>query len=723
MTGNGDDGTGRDDDALGRDLNDALPTDPVAMMVRETLRAPAIDPQFRQQLRDRLLAEANQQPPVVSMTSRWNRRVTRAALPAAAALVAAVALIVAIVAPWRTPTPSVPVSAVSAVSGSVSVNPASSVLVHFSQPMDHRSVEAAFQIEPAVAVRTAWQGEDLVVSPENELAPNTGYLIGFDPSRARTANGARPTANPRIGFGTAPIAPRQLPLAPMTLQLATVAPAADGSEAVIAPDGSVLATALRFGTGPPALALTQPDGSRPQVVAAATQAICVSRSGRSVAYLLSSAAGTSIVMANGDGLSGRQLAAPVDAGSPLGWIGDEEVSFVSGGALKAIDRVGTIRTLVAGPVHAETDTVTIAPGGRWIFLAPAPAAGAPAGSAIDGRLIDVQTGSTRILASVVGSPAFSADGATVYWVDGNSSTRQLAVASSGGGPVLRIPLPVVAGDGMTDLGVNGDGSLLLYTVHHADGSTQLRLASLPSGSTLAVADAVGQSPNWSPKGDGIAVLAAGTKGPQIDVVRIPNSLRSTQAAVEETANAFARAQIAGDPGAMRSISPTVSLDLAGHLHPTRSSLLVTTRQSATTWQVGLRLVRDPTPASPVQLVALETLTIDTLSGRPVVTAVTSPPFSPVPRGPHLTAVTAGDGLVVLTFDSDLDPATLSRGIILTRPDGKRISVSLRYDPIAKVVVAQGVPSGTTRIEITNGLRDIKGRGAAHSRSEVVTGTA
>ncbi|HSS10525.1 MAG TPA: hypothetical protein VLL25_11605 [Acidimicrobiales bacterium] len=697
MSGPGDRGDG--------DFYDALPSDPVASMVRGALNEPAIDPEFRQQLRERLVAEANRRastPPSVLTGPPSRRRLARRlALPAAAVLVAAALLVGTVTALRRAQTKSVEVSA-SSVPGSISVDPASPVLVHFSQPMDHRSVEAAMQVEPALAVRTSWRGDDLVVTAAHGLAPNTGYLIGFDPSRARTATGVRPKLNPFVAFGTAVVAPTAAPTTPAVLPLDTLAPADDGSEAVIATDGSVLATALRIGTG--TSALTRLVGSRVQPLAPATQAICVSRSGHSVAYLGGAGTDTSIVMATGDGLNGRRQPVQVDAGSPLGWIGDGEVSFISAGAVKAVDRAGTVRTLLAGPINAKTDTVTIAPGGRWIFLG---AAGGQSG----GRVVDLQTGATHILPAAIGAPAFSADGATIYWVDQTSTTPQLAVAPSGAGPVLHIPLPAAAGDQITDLGINADSSLLLYTLHHPDGSAELRLAGLPTGSTLAEAPVAGQSPNWSPTGNDVSILTAGHNGSQIDLVRVPRSVQSDQSAVQQTATAFARAQIVGDADAIHSLS-TPAVDPAQLPRPSRFSLLVTRRQSATTWRVELRLVSDPAPTSPIPKAAIETLTIDTAAGRPVVDAASSPSLAAVPAGPHLTAVTPSGGAVVLTFDSDLDPATLAHGIIFTGPGAQTIPVSLRYEPTAKAIIAEGHFEGTTRVELTDQIKDVNGRPAA-----------
>jgi hypothetical protein len=93
-----------------------------------------------------------------------------------------------------------------------------------------------------------------------------------------------------------------------------------------------------------------------------------------------------VVFADGDGTVRTSVPVVVDPGSPLGWIDDAKVSFVKDGKLQAVDRDGKV----------DSD------------------------------------------------PAFSADGATVVWVD--AAGPSLAMAASGGGPVLTAPLPVRSGD-------------------------------------------------------------------------------------------------------------------------------------------------------------------------------------------------------------------------------------------------------------------------------------
>jgi hypothetical protein len=74
----------------------------------------------------------------------------------------------------------------------------------------------------------------------------------------------------------------------------------------------------------------------------------------------------------------------------------------------------------------------------------------------------------------------------------------------------------------------------------------------------------------------------------------------------------------------------------------------------------------------------------------------------------------------VTFDSDLDPATLVRGIIISGPNGQRIPVSLRYDPTAKAVIAEGPLTATLGVEVTGGIKDVNGLSAARVHTVVDT---
>jgi hypothetical protein len=678
--------------------------------VRGVLHETEIDPQFMRELGARVVEERRRvlaAPP----RRRWWRmelRWPRALLPAGgvAAAAAALALVLTILVPRAVQPPAVRVAATSALGGLASVAPSSPVVVHFDRPMDQAAVASALRITPATAARIAWRGNDLVVTPLHGLAPNAPYVLTIDRTRARTAAGAALAADLHVVFGTAPVAVAgAAPPSPAALTPRAAAPADDGSEAVVAGDGSLIATsASKYGFS--GLLRLRPDGIVERL-APSTNAICVSRSGRSLAYLDGTGAGATIVMAAPDGSGGQPFHVAVDDGSPLGWINDGQVSFVGGGRLRAVDRAGRVVELSPVTVDAAHDTVVIAPGGRYVFLRPA---GAAAGA---GQLIDVVSGASHPLPGIVGDPAFSADGATAVWVDGTGQAPLLARAASGGGPVLTTSLGLAAGDRVSDLGVAPDGSRLVYSVQHPGGGAELRLAALDDGATLAVARGEqGGSPNWSPTGSQFTVLGRQGARAQIEVVDVPSSDAADSAGA--LAAAFANAQVSGDRDAMRALG-TAGLDVGRLPVVSRASVVEMVPGAGGSVQVGLRLVLDPTPTRPVARAIAETLDLrpDGPSGRLVVAGASAAAPADVPQGPHATRISPGaaPGTVTVTFDSDLDPTSVAGAVGLRSAGGGPLSVRTAYDPGSRTVTvtAPSGLSGSLALSVGTGLRDVAGQ--------------
>jgi hypothetical protein len=676
--------------------------------VRSALHEAAVDPAFARRLGAEVVARRRQAIEERSRRRRWlPRGFWPARLPsrplvalAATALVAVVALTAIVVPRLGGPAP-VAVLATSAAAGMASFDPAGQVVVRFSRPMDHQAVAAALHLAPATAVRTSWSGEALVVTPLHGLAPNSPYVLTIDRSRARTAAGA-PLANDlHVVFGTAPLPePGGAPPPAVALPLRTLTAAAEGSEAVIVDAGvAIAASASRSGAS--GLLRLRPDGAVERL-AAATDAICVSRSGSSLAYLERDAGGSSIVMASSDGSAPRAVSVPVDDGSPLGWIDDAEVSFVGGGQLRAVDRAGHVRVLSSQPVNAAKDTVVISPGGRYVYLR--------SGSA-EGSVVDLTTGVGHALPDVVDQPAFSADGGTVGWFDGPGSPRGLALAPSAGGPVLRLPLALVPGDRVSDLGLAPAGGRFVYTVHPASGQSELRLAATDDGATLAVARGGGASPNWAPDGGSVAVLAGAGAKAQIAVADVPRQTASVPDAAAWLATAFASAQVERDQGALRALA-TSGVSVAALPAASRASIVQVSLQADGSYRAELRLVVDPTPGHPAARAFTEELVLRTAGrGGPLVVAAAPGALADLPPGAHVTRVAAGatPGTVALTFDADLDPASVRNAFTVSA--GTPRPVAATYDVATRTVTLSPASplTGPVTVTVHTGLRDIAGQ--------------
>lgn len=599
------------------------------------------------------------------------------------------------------------VQMISDAVGKVSLDPTSSIQVAFSVPLDHATVAAAMHLTPAADVQTSWSGNTMKVTARHGLAPNTGYLMTISHQVARTTAGAALASDLQLIFGTAPqVGPGPTPAQPAELARTRVAPSVEGAEAVITTTGTMLLTAAKSTAGGAGEGLYKMANGAMSKVSVSTDAICVSRSGQSVAFLKKQGNTTQIAMGDANGNVQQQVPASVDQGSPLGWIGDSEVSFVSGGRLKAVDRSGKVRTIDGVSVDAARDTVVIAPGGRFLYLAK---------SNRDGSVIDLITRKSFVLPGINGAPAFSADGATVVWVQGSGSAAKIATAPSAGGPFTRSRLPVQSGDTVSNLAVNPDGSRLVYSVKHADGTGELRLASLPDGNTLAVSKSgIGESPNWSPSGQTFAVLAHRQSGPVIQQVNVPSAARDAQAAFESLAQAFANAQVSGDVDAQRALAGSgVTIPALPRL--TRSALIWVQQAADGTATARVRLCVDPSAGQPAGQEAEETLTLSQRpgGGAPIITGLTLGSFGATPNSPQLTRVDsdAQPNTVLLSFDSDLNPASVPGSTTLVNESGARIPASVTYDAKGRTIVVRPSGPGVTwaTVVLAPSLRDVSGR--------------
>jgi Bacterial Ig-like domain len=592
----------------------------------------------------------------------------------------------------------------SDISGTVSWDPAAAVRITFDRPVAHAATQTAVQLAPYADTTPSWDGNTLVLTPTNGFAPNTGYLVTINHTVARTAGGNQLAADLHLAFGTAP-RPGEgpAPATPLELHPNAVAGAQDGSEAVITRDGSLLLTKATAGpaTGNRS-GLVRIGDHGTERLSGAADAICVSRSGDSIAYLADTGSDTQVVFANSAGSPQGHRAVQIDTDSPLGWINDDRVSYVSQGRLVAIDRDGH-RVDLGVAVNPAHDGFAIAPGGGYVY--------------VEGRGVipirDLHAGRAYPLRGISGQPAFSGDGATVAWFDTSSGTPQLSVAPSAGGPVFTTRLPDVArGDQLSDLSISPDGSHIVYSVSRGDRS-ELRLASLPDGDTLAVSTGgAGESPNWSPSGRTFTVLRRAGQGARIDTVSVPQPLRDRGAALEALAETFASAQVGGDREAQQALAASGASLPRLAAAPTRATVLWVIQNADGTARARIRLSTDPTAADPRATQVDEVLTLGTPDGavRPRVLKASAGRPQAAPAGPQLVHLDtdARPGAVVLTFDSDLDPASLP-AITLVTSDGGPVPAKVAASGARAVTVTPDSHIDKARVVVGTGLRDAAGR--------------
>lgn len=83
----------------------------------------------------------------------------------------------------------------------VAVPAGSTIQVTFAQPMDRRSVEQRFVLDPPAPGRVAWRGQTLIFQPEGPLRPLTSYTVQLD-SGLRDERGRTSSAPISWSFST-----------------------------------------------------------------------------------------------------------------------------------------------------------------------------------------------------------------------------------------------------------------------------------------------------------------------------------------------------------------------------------------------------------------------------------------------------------------------------------------------------------------------------------------
>jgi hypothetical protein len=134
-------------------------------------------------------------------------------------------------------------------------------------------------------------------------------------------------------------------------------------------------------------------------------------------------------------------------------------------------------------------------------------------------------------------------------------------------------------------------------------------------------------------------------------------------------------------------------------------------------QVRVRLSVDPTVNSPLGQQAEETLTIGAAEGSapPKVVKISSGQFAAAAAGPQLVRVGSDDraGTVTVTFDSDLDPATVGSAITLIAAGNRTVDATTSYDAATRTVTLHAHSgAGRVLLRITAALRDGDGKALA-----------
>jgi hypothetical protein len=337
-----------------------------------------------------------------------------------------------------------------------------------------------------------------------------------------------------------------------------------------------------------------------------------------------------------------------------------------------------------------------------------------------------QPAEVQLAGSATGLASFSGDGSKVLWVAGSggaSLVRELGTADPSAVPAV---LPGASGSGAAALALNRDGSVLAESL--VPGG--LSVVDTSTGAILGTAPDTATSLAFSPDGGSLAAVSAGSlKVAPIHKGSTGSAPASACAGADQVLSEFVRAQVAGSTSQMDALSaPGVDYDATP---PGLSRGYVVSTSCASdgpALTASARLILDPAGSAPGQFTD-ESVALGKVGGGWLVTSASIPPLRSQGGGPKVLTITVTpptsgmqnpESLVTVTFDSDLDPATVNAGSLwITGPDGASITLlsGPTYDPEtreATFTVAGSLPAGSSVVAGT-AISDIDG---GHRASQV-----
>jgi hypothetical protein len=597
----------------------------------------------------------------------------------------------------------------------------------------------------------------------HHLTGNTGYTVTIAQSAIRALTGAVAATPINITFSTRPTPPVAQSTTP-TLALATVGPQGDGVDGnggalLFAPDGSLVSTAGLLPTSlgtPPATTATPtasptatpegvagngpsvtgqlvdyPASGKPFALAATASAAAFSPNGTYVAAAVDDGnGGSKIVVTLGDG-SQQAPTKLIDSSTPvtaLTWASNDRIVYSDGTTINEVDFSGKTTTLFT--VSSSGGTVaTLDPGGAYAYVAPASGTG--------GNLLDIATSAEVVLQGANTDVGFSGDGSTVVWADESTSQTRFWTESVTQQAPASMSL-LNANATYSDIAVDEDGDEAAYLTTQPGKGTQLVVAEVPSGTPLAV-EPVTSSPSElavSPGGDRVALLGSGSSGNlSVQAATVPGATAAhvapgIPAAANSTLHAFVEAQVSGDFATLASLSgPNANTTANTPSNLSRAYVISTFMEPHGVVSASVELVVDPTAGHASAQVASETLMLapETSGATYVVSSIVSTQLRNEASGPHVVQVNAstqaGQTTLVVSFDSDLNPASVEGAVTVLDANGTTLTSSTVYDPDSRTatVTISNAPSGALTLDIATSLDDVYGQTLAHAfQTEVGT---
>lgn len=682
------------------ELDDVLQDDELrhlaAVLTSARRPEPPLDEAFRTGLRRQLMKEAWE---ISEGRDSWWRRLFAPPGLAWAGAITGLLLIAAVVVfmAGQPPGGLTQIVASSNLDGKNSVALAQPIQVQFNQPMNHETTEAAVQITPATNVAYSWDQNTLTVQPTGgSLAPNTQYQVTIGPT-ATTASGQHLSTPQVITFVTQPPAPPPTPAptprpTPTPVlgekQLASLVGAAS-LKAQWAADSS----SIYYVDGKGALNLISTKGGSIQVIAP-----------DGVTSLAMAPAGDRLAYVRGDKLEVLTFAtgktdelAPNPAPVMVGWAKDQLVWAAADGLYAQSNNGPTKLAPLPTTGTVAATVLSIAPDGTHAVYR------------LDTNLylVDLGTGKSMQLGQANATfQGWSPDGTLLVYGAGDT----LVVADAVGVTQTTLPASGEATWSSQD-GILIGSDTLLYEVH-PDGSNGIR-----------VSNGTYHFPLWAPNGTAFAFVRGGSLWVAVAPALPPIPASIDQAS--QVVNAFMDARLQGD-----SIRATTMLDdngkkaygpgglalvVTGDPRFSRSYVLtqemVSTQPDSARFVVRLVLSHGKIDVSSYE----ETLTLvrDPTTKGFVVDQAAGGPHRDLGKGAEVVNVVVGQDSVKVTFDSDLDPGTITDGVIILDSKGKQVNATATYSN--RTVTLSGLDlkeNSTYRLVVLSTVRDVLGHNVA-----------
>lgn len=677
------------------ELDDVLQDDELrhlaAVLSSARRQEPPVDDAFRTGLRRQLMTEAWE---ISQGRDAWWRRLFAPPGLAWAGALTGLLLIAAVVV-WTAEQPAgglTQVVASSSLDGKNSVPLAQPILVSFNQPMNHQTTENAVQIMPATNVTFSWDQNTLAVQPAaGNLAPNTQYQVTIGPT-ATTASGQHLNSTQTITFVTqAPPAPTPTPTPRPTptpvLGEARVASLGGASSLLAqwAPDSS----SVYFVDGKGALNLVSAKGGSVTTIASSgVTSLAISPAGDRLAYV---EGGKIEVLTFATGKTDE--VAPSPAALLVGWAKDKLVWATA----DAIYEQGDSEIVQIFALPAGTVAISIAP---------------DAANAIyrkDQSLFLAHLGTTNSVS--LGQPGatfqgWAPDGTLLVYASGDN----IIVADTQGATQTTIPASGEATWSAQDAILVGSDTLLFEV--HPDGSNGTRVSS-----------GTYHYPLWAPNSALFAFVRGGSLyvATAVQLPPIPAVIDQASTVVTN----FMGARLKGDADQASALLTdngkraygVGGMALVINGDPRFSRYYVLTQEvvsaSPDTARFVVRLVLTHGKIDIASYEETLTLVRDPSTKAFVIDQATGGAHRDLGKGAEVVNVVIAADTVKVTFDSDLDPGTITGGLVVLDSKGKQVDATATYSDKTVTLTGINLKEGETyRLVVMTSVRDVLGHNVA-----------